>query len=193
MEPALKELLSLPVKLVATDQVAELEGCDLLPESVHREIKERAFKPSGTNPISSPQPSSILILLAAGFSCLIWLQHRVNKIDAKIAAIQPDIDFVNSRVARWNALVAAIERERFVLELLFQVCSSLPSDRIRITSFEISKDQFMVESDSPSAALAIEFGDQLKKNPALGAFHFETGPPTLLENEHAQTRIFGKL
>ena len=192
MESALVELLALPVKLISTDQVPEDEECDLLPPSFLRERKQR----DQTARIKSNLVTAAIVylmLLAAGFACLIWLQHRVTKVDNRIAALQPDIDFVKTRVSRWNALAPAIERDRFVVELLYQVCTSLPSDGIRITSFEVSKDQFMVEGEAPTAALAIEFGDQLKQNAALQAYRFEIGPPTLLANEHAQMRIFGKL
>ena len=192
MESPLKAVLSLPVEAISTDEGIADVDCDLLPESFQRERHQSAQSAKlKSNLITAA--IAYLLVLATGFICLIWLQYRVNKVDARIASLKPDIDFVQARVSRWNALSPAIERDHFVVELLFQVCSSLPSDGIRITNFEVSKDQFMVEAEAPTAALAIDFGDQLKANAILQSYHFEIGPPSLLANEHAQLRIIGKL
>jgi len=192
LESPLRGVLALPVQSISTEEGIEDNDCDLLPDSFQQERHHRVQSAKlKSNLITAA--IAYLMLVATGFVCLILLQYRVNKVDSQITRLKPDIDFVQSRVARWNALAPAIEKDRFVVELLFQVCSSLPSDGIRITNFETSKDQFMVEGEAPTAALAIEFGDQLKANPSLKDYHFEIGQPSLLPNEHAQMRIIGKL
>ena len=198
MEAPLKELLSLPVKLVSTILDAESfkfagdqEG-DLLPESFLRERQQQ----NQTARIKSNLATAAivyLLLLAMGFGYLIFLQHRVNKIDAQIAALQPDLAFVQSRMARWNQLAPAIDRNRFAVELLSQACASLPSDAIRIQTFEAGKDHFFVEGEAPTAALAVEYGQQMEKNAAFQDYKFEIKPPTILANEHAQLRISANL
>jgi hypothetical protein len=196
MESAIGGLLSLPVKLVTATEAPIAGDCDLLPESYKQERKQHA-QTAQLKANLFTAAVVYLLLLAAGFGTLIWLQHRVSAIDSKLAALKPDIEFVNSRVARWNDLSPAIDRKRYVAELLYQVTSSLPSDGIRITLFEVSnevnKNQFMVEGEAPTYALAVEFVDMLKKDAALQDYQFEVGPPTILANEHAQFRINANL
>jgi hypothetical protein len=50
----------------------------------------------------------------------------------------------------------------------------------------------VIEGEAPSANLAIQFTESVKKNNGLAAFAFESDSPTLLPNEHAKFRIFGK-
>lgn len=191
MESGLKELLSLPVQIVSIEQGKGVGDCELLPESFLRERQQR----NQTARLKSNLVTAAIgyfMLLATAFACLIWLQFRVNKLDARIQKLNPDIEFVKKRVARWEALAPAIERDRFVVELLFQVCKSSPSDGIRITEFEASKDQFMVKAEAPNLGLAVDFGNQLKANPALQSYHFDT-PPAMFANDRAIMNITGKL
>ena len=92
-----------------------------------------------------------------------------------------------------GAIAPAIDPHRYTVEILYQVSSSLSSEDIRITTYDQTPAQFMVEGEAPTAGSAIDFGDRLKNNPELKDFKFDITPPTILPNEHAQFRIFGKL
>ena len=41
--------------------------------------------------------------------------------------------------------------------------------------------------------MALQYMDNLRKNPALEAFHFTTSSPEILPNDHAQFRIIASL
>jgi len=132
-----------------------------------------------------------IILCAAGYQ--FWMNGKVAALDARLNAMQPEVASIQSRSAKWNALAPALDPSHYTVELLYQVQKSMPSDSIRITQFEQTLGQFLIEGEAPTAALAVEYGEQLKANPELKDFHFEVMPPTILPNEHAQFRIFGKL
>jgi hypothetical protein len=133
-----------------------------------------------------------LVLAAAAY--IIWLQHQVSRIDAQVAGAAPAVDSIASRQARWNALAPAIDPTRYTIELLQQVYKSIPDPALRVTIFEqTTPDQFMVEGEAPTAALAVQYMDALRNNTDLKAFHFDGGPPDILPNDHAHFRIFGKL
>lgn len=132
-----------------------------------------------------------LLLCAAGY--VIWLQRQVARINQQIAITTPQVESIGSRKARWSALAPAIDPRRYTVEILHQVSSNLPSEDIRITVFDQTPAQFMVEGEAPTAALALDYSERLKSNPELKDFKFDITPPTILPNEHAQFRIFGKL
>ena len=132
-----------------------------------------------------------LILCAAGW--VLFLRHRLGVMDREVAAAQPLMDFITSRRNRWEALAPAIDPHRYTVETLYQISKSTPSDTLRLTLFDATPTQFMVEGEAPTANLAVDFGERLKNNPDLKQFKFQISPPTILPNEHAQFRIFGKL
>jgi hypothetical protein len=133
-----------------------------------------------------------LALLLSALGYIFFLRFRVGRLDRMIAAAEPQIEFVRSRQQRWQGLAPAIDPSQYSVELLYQILQSMPSEEIRITTFDQTPTQFMVEGEAPSAPLAVEFGENLKKNPALSIYSFEIGPPVILPNEHAQFRIFAR-
>ncbi len=132
-----------------------------------------------------------LLLLALAYLGILGRQLR--SVQNELAAVQPQVDDVIARQARWRSLEAAIDQRRFTVELLYQVFQGLPSPEVRITQFDESPTQFTVEGEAPDASQAIQLGEKLKAEPTLNDFSFEAGQPTILANEHAQFRIFGKL
>jgi hypothetical protein len=134
---------------------------------------------------------ALFVVLAVGW--VSWLSYSLHRLNAQSAALQPEVDFVQSRKGRWLALAPALDPRRYTVELLHQAFTSLPSEEIRITQFDQTPSQFKIEGEAPSANLAIEYGEQLKKNEALKDFAIEVGSPAILPNDHAQFRIFGKL
>jgi hypothetical protein len=135
-----------------------------------------------------------LALILAGAGYILWLQHQAGQIDAQVAAAAPAVDSIASRAARWAALTPATDPTRYTVELLQQINKSIPGDALHVTVFEqTGPDQFMVEGEAPTADMADQYVDALRNNPDLNAFHFDSGPPEILANEHAHFRIFAKL
>lgn len=133
----------------------------------------------------------LLILAALGF--LLSGQVRLSRLEKRLVEIRPAVDSIAELKASWARFAPAVDPERFTVELLLQVYNCLPSQEVRLTKFTCNLEQLILEGEAPTAGLAIEFGEQLKKNASLGRFNLEAGPPVLLPNEHAQFRIFGKL
>lgn len=131
--------------------------------------------------------------LLASFGWLGFKNRQVDALAREIAALHPSVDGLIERQARWNALAPAVDPQRYLVELLFQTWQCMPTPETRLTRFELAQGQLVIEGEAPDARQAIAFADALKAAPGLGAYRFEAGPPTLLPNEHAQFRIFGKL
>lgn len=133
-----------------------------------------------------------LLLVAAGY--IIWLQRQVGAVESQVAGASPAVDSIDTRTARWTALAPATDPGSYAVELLQQINKSIPSDDLHVTIFDQSSpSEFMVEGESPTASMAILYAESLRNNPALKAFHFTSGPPEILPNDHAHFRIFAKL
>ena len=134
---------------------------------------------------------ALLLLLAFGY--LGAQGRRLRTLEVELTVVQPEVDAVLAQQTGWKALAPAINRSRFTAELLLQIVQALPSADVRLTQFDQTPTQFMVEGEAPDANQAIQFGEKLKATPGLSEFQFEASPPSILSNDHAQFRIFGKL
>jgi hypothetical protein len=191
LEMDVVKFFNVPVQIVSLDVPLPESDVNLVP-AAWREDQQRAVRRVRTKSRLIAAGVIYAVLMAAAYAFLFWMQHKLETLDAKVKRVQPDIEAIRSREQRWLALAPAIDPARSTVEVLFQVYKSLPSDSIRITVFEQTKDQVMIEGEAPTANLAIELGERLKKNPDLKAFKFNVSPPQILPNEHAQFKIFGK-
>lgn len=133
-----------------------------------------------------------LLIVAAAFLYLAWLKRKERDLARQLAAAKPELDFITSRESRWLALAPAVDPARFTVELLYQLHKNLPNAEVKITELDQQLTGWKVVGEAPSAALAIDYVDRLKKDPELQAWQVSAGQPQLLPNEHAQFTIFGK-
>lgn len=187
---ALSSFLRVPVRPIAP-QAAALDGVDLTPEKWHAQQNRRERR---------IQLRRRLILAGAAYvaavvTCFAYLgiqKGRLQSLRKEAAALQPQVDALIDRQARWKALAPVVDKRYFTVELLFQTWQCLPTPETRITRFELSRGQLVVEGEAPNAQQAILFAEKLRTQPELADYRFESGPPVLLPNDHAQFRIFGK-
>jgi hypothetical protein len=130
--------------------------------------------------------------VAGAFIYLAWLKQQEKKLAIELAAARPELDFITTREARWMALAPAVDPGRYTVELLYRLHKNLPNPEVKITELDQQLTGWKVVGEAPSAALAIDFVDKLKKDPELASWQVNAGPPQILPNDHAQFTIFGK-
>ena len=193
---ALRESLAgffgVPVRALLLQCMERGDAPDLTPatwraEAARRERSRRRWKQAVI---------AGAVYCAIGFAALLSLAIQGRRLEAlrkEAAALRPQMETILSRQNRWRALAPAIDPRRFAAELLFQAWQCLPTPETRITRFELGGSQWLIEGEAPSAQQAIAFSEALKHRPGLEDCRFESAPPVILPNEHAQFRIFGKL
>jgi hypothetical protein len=129
-------------------------------------------------------------LLFALYVALIRFQ--VGHLRKAIRRDAPKVEFIKSTEADWKALSPAIDPHYYPIEVLLHLFESLPSPEVRITVYDQSARNISVQGEAPSAALAYQFAEKVKKHPDLQAFSFNFGTPRILPNDHAQFRLEGK-
>lgn len=133
-----------------------------------------------------------LLVVAGAFIYLAWLKQKERKLAVELAAAKPELDFIMTREARWQTLAPAVDPARFTVELLYQLHKNLPNAEVKITELDQQISGWKVVGEAPSAALAIDYVDKLKKDPEISRWQISAGQPQILPNEHAQFTIFGK-
>jgi hypothetical protein len=131
-------------------------------------------------------------VLLAFFIYVIIIRMEAGRLDRRIERDAPATEFVRNMEARWKALAPAIDPRFYPIEVLLHLFQSLPSPDVQITAFNQSARQLSVDGEAPSAALAYEFADKVKKHPELQMFQFDMAAPRILPNSHAQFRLEGK-
>ena len=199
LDPSLSSLAQ-PLEALLGAPVRELDLQGAEPAGDAIDLTPEPWRAEQARRLRMRQWRGRLILAGALYAALLllgllWLgiqSGRLTALKKQAVAMQPQVDGIIDRQTRWKALAPAIERERYALEILFATYQSLPSPETRITQFDLSREQFMVEGEAPDAQTAIGVAEKLKKQPALGDYRIESGQPVILPNEHAQFRIFGK-
>ena len=181
-----------PVTELSFDAPLPEAGANLLPPAWQAEARRLEQTASLKNRL---QLAAViyLVLVAMAFVYLAWMKSRVQKLEAQIIELQPQLELSQLRKTRWEALSPAIDPSRFTVEILFHLFNNLPSSEVRFTAFDHSPAQFMIEGEAPSANLAIDYIDKLRAEKGLEAFRIESGQPSILPNGSAHFRIFGKL
>jgi hypothetical protein len=187
-----EQLGNVPVLLAPMDGPLEPGPVNLVPAGWTHEQEREARKAKMRDWLALAGIVYLFLLLAAA-GYIIWLQREVGAIDNKVVAASPAVDMITDRKARWSALSAATDPTRYTVEILQQIYKTVPSDDLKVTVFDHTPGQFMVEGEAPTASMAIQYMDALRANPDLSAFRFDAAPPEILPNEHAHFRIFGKL
>ncbi len=121
-----------------------------------------------------------------------FLRFQVGHLRKVIERDAPKVEFIKETEADWKALAPAINPHYYPIEVLLHLFESLPNPEVRITVFDQSPKNIAVQGEAPSAALAYQFAEKVKKHPGLQAFTFTLGTPRILPNDHAQFRLEGK-
>jgi len=120
------------------------------------------------------------------------IRFQVGRLQKAIQSDAPKVDFIKQTEAEWKALSPAIDPHYYPIEVLLHLFESLPNAQVRITVYEQSARNVSVQGEAPTAALAYQFAETVKKNPGLSDFSFNLQTPRILPNEHAQFRLEGK-
>jgi hypothetical protein len=136
--------------------------------------------------------AAYLGLIALLFVAFLFMRFQVGRLKKQIVRDEPEAEFIRTSANNWKALAPAIDPHYYPLEIVLNLSKSLPSEAVRITSYNQSARQISVSGEADSPALAFQFAEQVKKNPELRTFQFEMGTPQILANGHAQFRLEGK-
>ncbi len=122
-----------------------------------------------------------------------FLRLQVGHLEKVIQRDAPKVEFIQKTEADWKALSPAIDPAYYPIEVLLHLFESLPNRDVRITVYDQSARNISVQGEAPSAALAYQLAEKVKKNPGLQHYTFKLGTPRILPNDHAQFSLEGKI
>ncbi len=168
-----------PVKLDLTPEIWRQRRAALVRQ---KEWRERLLWAGGAY-------AAVFLLFAL---YVVIIRFQVGHLKNAIRRDAPKVEFIKRAEADWKALAPAIDPRYYPIEIMLHLFESLPNPEVRITVYDQSVKNISVQGEAPSAALAYQFAEKVKKNPDLQAFTFDLGTPRILPNDHAQFRLEGK-
>ncbi|OAI42214.1 hypothetical protein AYO41_04600 [Verrucomicrobia bacterium SCGC AG-212-E04] len=189
LESVLAAELGAPVEWVDLDQSSPSPpSADLQPPQWKHE-RERAGRVDRVKHGVMLAAAVYVGLLVLGALAVVFLKMRVSSLDRTIAATAPRVAEIQASMKRWNALAPALDRRLYLIEVLHNICESIPSTDLRITSYDQSPREILVQGEAPSAALATDLNERIKARPELAGLRFSAEPPQILANGRARFRI----
>jgi hypothetical protein len=184
-------ILASPTEIVGVETPPASIKLNLLPESWRQRRAQLARRAEWRKRLlwAGAVYGAVLCL---GLVYLIYMRAAVGYLNRRIAREAPQTAFVRDAEAKWKALAPAIDPRYYPIEILLQLFQSLPSEAVHVTAYNQSARQISVEGEADTPALAYEFAEKVKKNPALQIFRFDMVAPRILSNGHAQFRLEGR-
>ncbi len=188
---ALKAVLEVPVEQMSEEALhREPPEGNLLPPSWADESL-RAEREEVLRSRLTTAAFVYLLLVAASFMYLAIVKRQAQKLAVQVAALQPSLQDTVVRQKRWTTLAPAIDKNRYALEVFFQVYQARPSPELHITTFDFSPASFKVDGEAPKADQAVDYEVRLRDNKDL-KFQISSGSPKILPDGRAQFSILGK-
>ncbi|HEX8312558.1 MAG TPA: hypothetical protein VF614_14645, partial [Chthoniobacteraceae bacterium] len=181
-----------PVELMSFDGPLPETGGNLLPAEWTQETR-RLERAGNLRQKLQMVVLIYLVLVAGAFAYLAFLKSRVQKVDRQLAETLPQVEYVKAQQARWQALAPAVEPARSTAEILRLLFENRPTGDVKFTIFDHQPASFRVQGEAPSATLAVEFVEKLRKEPGLEDFKIDSKPPNILPTGSASFSVFGSL
>lgn len=191
LEPVLRDFFEVPVDPLPPAAVPLAAPINLVPAS-WRAQEDQVRRAKNRRQQLLIVAAVYLLAAASAIFYLAILERKARHLDAQFAAVRPKLELIQTRTTRSNALAAAIDPNRYTVELLFLLLRGLPTDEVRITEFDQTPDGWRIVGEAPSANLAIDYVARIKEDKDLSIYQINAPPPQLLPNEHAQFTLFGK-
>jgi hypothetical protein len=189
LEASLAAEVGAPIQWIDLDQATPRPSAPDLQPPHWKQERERAGRVGRLKHGGMLTAAVYAGLLILGGISVVFLKMRVSALDRTIAANAPRVAEIQASMKRWNALAPALDRRLYLIEILHNVCESIPSTDLRITSYDQSPREILVQGEAPSAALATDLNERLKARAELAGLRFNADPPQILANGRARFRI----
>jgi hypothetical protein len=184
-------ILASPTEIVGVETPPAPIKLNLLPESWRQRRAQLARRGEWRKRLIWAGGAYVALFLLC-LLYLLYMRAAIGYLNRQTTRDAPQTAFVRAAESNWKALAPAIDAHYYPIEILLQLFQSLPSPAVHVTAYNQSARQISVEGEADSPALAYEFAEKVKKNPALQVFRFDMVAPRILSNSHAQFRLEGR-
>lgn len=135
----------------------------------------------------------LVICTVAAAALLQWqISRQIAARDAEIAALEEQITPLRSSASRWSQIEPAADDRYFPIEMLHLIVAAMPENGVRLTAFEMSPSQILLEGEATQVSAAAEYFQKLQESEAgRTGITWTMPPPSLQANNTARFIING--
>jgi hypothetical protein len=109
----------------------------------------------------------------------------------KVAELSPRASQVLDQKKAWLEAAPAVDPTYFPMQVLLDSMSPAASGEVSMTNFEWKPDRLVLRGRTPSAALALQYANEITEVEALARYTWETPPPTIASDNSATFELTG--
>ena len=164
---------------------------DLLPPAWHADLRRRERGDSLKQNLLVAGVA-YLVLVAAAFGWLAWLNHKVQITQREHDTMKPRFASIEKQMGRWDALAPVLDPKRYAVEVLHQLWKAWQqNDKLQFTSFTFGPREWIMKGEGTTDA-RFDLVTRLKKNKELEGFDLQFPPEQPIKNELVSFIITGK-
>ncbi len=111
----------------------------------------------------------------------------------KVADLSPRASQVLDQKKSWLEAAPAVDPTAFPMQVLLDSMSPSASTEASMTHFEWTPDRLILRGRMPSAALALQYANEIHEIEALARYAWQTPPPTIASDNSATFELTGEL
>lgn len=134
----------------------------------------------------------VIFALVISFFMQWRLGRQLAARDAEIATLEDEIAPLRSAAARWSELEPAADDRFFPIEMLHRIVAAMPPEGVRLTGFEMSPTQILIEGEATQVSAAADYFQKLQEGEAgASGLTWNMPPASLQANNTAKFTISG--
>lgn len=174
--------------LPAPQRPSETLRCVPLPVREQQKTRQLSARRQKIALAASAAYLTLVLALAATMVALGWRERRLK---ADLARDAGPVQEIKAAMARWDALVPALDPAGYPLEILYQTARLLPKDGVRLTLFTSNLDRVVIAGEASTLQAAQKFQENVRDNPELAAYEWTLDNPKPLPTGSAKFQISG--
>jgi hypothetical protein len=138
----------------------------------------------------------VAVLIVCSLVVVFFLQWQMSRKiaarDAEIAQLETEVAPLREAASRWAEVEPSVDDRYFPIEMLHLLVAAMPENGVRLTAFEMSPTQVLVEGEATQVSAAAEYFQKIQEGEAGSTgLTWNMPPPSLQANNTAKFVING--
>lgn len=136
---------------------------------------------------------AIAACVAAMAVLITYATRERDQLLEEVAELSPRASRVLDQKKSWLEAAPAVDPSTSPMQVLLDSMSPTASTEVSMTHFEWTPERLILRGRMPSAALALQYANEISEVEALTRYAWETPPPTIASDNSATFELKGEI
>lgn len=176
-----------PVPIIPARGQSTLVPSEILAARLRQQSKAR------TRTVALSAGFAIAACAAVMAVMISFASRQRDMLLDEVADLSPRASQVLDHKKSWLEVAPAVDPEYFPTQVLLDSMTPISSAEVSLTNFEWKPDRLVLRGRMPSAALALQYANEITEVENLSRFGWETPPPTIASDNSATFELTGEI